>query len=86
MIGVKCENHFCSILAVNVLLGEDKTKIINEHKDKRIDTQYYMKVDKEEQVRKMLQEAKIFVLMFDELVSNLTETEMLDYQEKLKQI
>jgi uncharacterized protein (UPF0332 family) len=36
-IGVKCENHFCSILTVTVLLGEDKTQIINQHKDKRID-------------------------------------------------
>ncbi|MEK6862237.1 MAG: HEPN domain-containing protein, partial [Nanoarchaeota archaeon] len=24
MIGVKCENHSCSILAVNFLLGDDK--------------------------------------------------------------
>ena len=35
-IGIKCENHFCSILATGFLLGEDKTKIINEHKDRII--------------------------------------------------
>ena len=34
---MKCENHSCSILAVGFILGEDKIKVINEHKDKRID-------------------------------------------------
>jgi len=72
-IGIKCENHTCSILAVAVLLGDEKTKTINEHKGKRIDAQYYMKVDQEIKVRIMLQEAKIFVSDFDEIVSNLSE-------------
>ena len=72
-IGVKCENHTCSILAVTLLLGEEKTKTINQHKDKRIDAQYYMKVDQDTKVRLMLQEAKTFISDFDELVSNLTE-------------
>ena len=83
-IGVKCENHFCSILAVDILLGKEKTEIINLHKEKRIDAQYYMKVDKEEQVGSMLQEAKIFVSVFDTLVSNLNEKEMNTYRERLK--
>ncbi len=43
-IGIKCENHSCSILVVGHLLGTENIKIINEHKDKRIDAQYYMKV------------------------------------------
>lgn len=82
-IGVKCENHFCSILATTFLLGEDKTRIINQHKNKRIDAQYYMKVGKEEQVKQMLQEAKMFVSMFDELVSNLNEEEINSYRKQL---
>ena len=80
-IGVKCENHTCSILAVTLLLGEDKTKTINQHKDKRIDAQYYMKVDQDTKVRLMLQEAKTFISNFDELVSNLTENEIKGYRE-----
>lgn len=75
-IGVKCENHACSILAATVLLGEDKTKTINLHKDKRIDAQYYMKVDQEIKIKAMLQEAKMFVSNFDEIVSNLAETDI----------
>lgn len=53
-IGIKCENHSCSILAVGLLLGEDKTKIINEHKNKRIDAQYYIRVDQEEKIKSMI--------------------------------
>lgn len=83
-IGIKCENHSCSILAATLLLGEDKTKIINEHKGKRIDAQYYMKIDKEEKVGKMLQEAKMFVSGFDELVSNMNEKEIPRYRDMLK--
>ena len=83
-IGVKCENHACSILAVSFLLGEDRTKIINQHKDKRVDAQYYMKVDQEIKVGMMLQEAKTFVSNFDETVSNLNEKEISMYRENLK--
>ena len=83
-IGVKCENHFCSILATTSILGEDKTTIINNHKDKRIDAQYYMKVGKEKEVEHMLQEAKIFVSEFNELVLNLGHSEIESYRNILK--
>ncbi len=82
-IGIKCENHTCSILAVAFLLGEDKTKTINLHRDKRIDAQYYMKIDQEAKIKSMLQEAKIFVSNFDELVSKLTENEIKFYRENV---
>ena len=82
-IGIKCENHACSILAVSFLLGEDKTKTINEHKDKRIDAQYYMKVDQEQKIELMLQEAKIFVSYFDELISNVSNKSVTGYRNKL---
>jgi len=82
-IGLKCENHSCSVLVVEVLLGEDKTKIIKEHKDKRIDAQYYMKVDQENKVEAMLTEAQNFISDFDELVSNLSETEIKGYRDRI---
>lgn len=82
-IGIKCENHTCSILAVSFLLGEGKTRIINEHKNKRLDAQYYMKIGKEKEVEQILKDSKIFVSMFDELVSNLTENDINLYRETL---
>lgn len=83
-IGVKCENHLCSIMAASLLLGEHKVQTIELHKSKRIDAQYYMRVDKEEQVRAMLVEAKTFVALFDNIVSNLAEKDILGYREALK--
>lgn len=80
-VGIKCENHACSILAVGFLIGEDKIKIINSHKDKRIDAQYYMKIEQEDKVKLMLREAKIFVSDFDELVSKISEDEIKSYRE-----
>lgn len=82
-IGVKCENHSCSISAVSYLLGKEKTKTINQHKKKRIDAQYYMKVGKENQVEEMLKQAKIFVSEFDNLVSNLKKEDIEKYRKKL---
>jgi uncharacterized protein (UPF0332 family) len=82
-IGIKCENHLCSIMAVGLLLGEDRIKTINQHKDKRIDAQYYMKIDQEDKVMVMLQEAKFFVVDFDEIVSNLSEKDVNEYRNKI---
>lgn len=84
-IGIKCENHACSILAVSLLLGEEKTAVINAHKGKRIDAQYYMKVDQENKVRTMLQEAKIFVSNFDELISNLSGNDVRLHRYKISE-
>lgn len=83
-IGIKCENHFCSIKAAGFILGENKTAIINLHKDKRIDAQYYMKIGKEKEVGEMLKEAKFFVSMFNQLVLNLSQEEIKVYRSKLK--
>ena len=84
-IGIKCENHSCSILAVTILLGKDKTKIINQHKEKRIDAQYYMKVDQENKIILMLKEAQNFISGFDEFVSNLSEKEIKEYRKAISQ-
>ena len=85
-IGVKCENHSCSILAVSFLLGEDKTKIINEHRDKRIGAQYYIKVGQENKVKIMITEAQNFISEFDELVSSLSDKEIKEYRSKISKL
>jgi len=84
-IGIKCENHACSILAVNFLLGNEIIKTINEHKTKRIDAQYYMKIGKEKEIENMIVEAQQFIVYFDELTSNTSEKEIVKYREKLQQ-
>ncbi|MFH1359011.1 MAG: HEPN domain-containing protein [archaeon] len=82
-IGIKCQNHSCSILMVKNLLGEEKTQIIDKHQEKRIDAQYYMKVDQKDKVREMLRKAKEFVSTFDEIISNLYDGEIKGYRDKI---
>ncbi len=82
-IGVKSENHLCSITVSKFLLGEEKIKLIEDHKEKRIDAQYYIKVDQKNKIQIMLNEAKDFVSYFDELISNLTEKEIKNYLGKI---
>jgi len=83
-IGVKCENHFCSITAVRFLLGEDKTRTIENHKGKRIDAQYYMKVADESSIKDILVTAKKFILEFQNIVSELSEKDIEKYRYILK--
>jgi len=80
-IGIKCENHACSILTVSLLLGAEKTNTINQHKNKRIDAQYYMKTDQEPKIKIMLQEAKAFISDFDEITSTLSDADIKQYRE-----
>ncbi|MEK6848807.1 MAG: hypothetical protein AABX65_04210 [Nanoarchaeota archaeon] len=40
-----------------------------------------MKVDQEFKIKAMLQEAKIFVSSYDEIISNLTESQIREYRE-----
>src|SRR3989338_9217841 len=82
-IGIKCENHTCSILTIGFLLGEETIITINRHKEKRIDAQYYMKTDQELNVRAMLKEAKIFVSYFDEVSSSMTRSEIHAHRGKI---
>jgi len=83
-IGIKCENHTCSIAAVTELLCEEKTRTINDHKNKRIDAQYYMRVDKKGEVEQMLREAQMVVAMFDEMISNLSDEKIERYRTIMK--
>jgi uncharacterized protein (UPF0332 family) len=83
-VGLKCENHTCTIIASSFLLGEDRVKIINQHKDKRTDAQYYLKIDQESKVREMIQESKIFVAELDNLISNLSDHEINEFRRKIK--
>lgn len=85
-IGIKCENHACSISVVEFILGGEKVKIIDEHKDRRIDAQYYLKTQDEKTLDEMLRDAKEFVAEFDNLVSNITDKEIESFREKLTDV
>lgn len=73
MVGIKCENHFCSILISQFLLSKEKIKTIEKHREMRIDAQYYLRVSEERKVKDMLNSAKIFVAGLEDVISNLNE-------------
>ena len=57
-IGIRCENHFCSILISEFLLGKEKISKIEMHRKMRIDTRYYLKIFEEKRIREMLRQRK----------------------------
>ena len=85
-IGIKSENHSCFIATATFLLDKEKVDTINQHKEKRIDAQYYMKTGKEKDIQYMLLEAKEFVSSFDELISNLNNNKIKEFRKKLTSI
>ena len=83
-IGVKCENHSCSIETAGFLLGNrGMANAIGNHMKNRVDAQYYLKIIPEDKLVKSLQEAKIFVANYDEIVSNITQKDIEFFRVKL---
>jgi len=85
-IGVKCENHFCSILITKFLLGKEMVESIEKNKDKRIDAQYYLRIVKKDKIKNMLNSAKLFVAEFEDMISKLNEKKITFFREKIKEI
>lgn len=82
-IGVTCENHACSILAATWLLGKGQTSLIQQHKERRIDAQYHMRLGRERDVREMLAEAKVFVAAFSRLVDDIGDDDIAVFRKQL---
>ena len=85
-IGIKCENHSCSILIAKVLLGKEKVRTIEEDKEKRIDAQYYLSVPEKHKIRIMLNSAKIFVSEFEDIVSKINEEKIDFFRNKIRKL
>jgi len=82
-IGIKCENHTCSILIAEFLIG-DCVKVIKNHRSRRIDAQYYMRIEQRPKISHMLQEAIGFIALFDNLISNLSNDDIAHYRKRIK--
>lgn len=84
-IGVKCENHDCSISLVDYFLGEE-VKDIFEFKKNRIDSQYYLKVGRIENLGDLYFKCKNFYLYFKDLIDGIEEKDIVSYRKKIKLI
>ena len=80
-IGIKSENHSCSIAIVEYIIGNVNTII--KQRGKRIDAQYYMRTGKNKEVGIMLKEAKVFVGFYDNLISNLNQKEIEQFRSSI---
>ena len=87
MIGIKCENHDCSIEIARFLL--DKKVDLNDvkrAKDLRIDAQYYLKTKSDVELHEELDKAKIIVNNIINFINKLTDDAINGYREKISDI
>ncbi|MBT3464544.1 HEPN domain-containing protein [archaeon] len=85
-IGIKSENHECSISLCEKLLGKESIKIINEHKKKRIDAQYYLKYVDDDKLQENYKQCKEFILDFKEKINQLNKISIDSYLLKIKDL
>ncbi len=83
-LGIKSENHDCSIEVFGFLFGEDDFMKINKAKKMRIDSQYYMKVADDREVEKLLADAKSFVADQSVILNSLSRDKTKELINKIK--
>ncbi len=84
IVGIKCENHDCSIEIAEFLL--DKKIDVNDIKkarDLRIDAQYYLKTKSDAELHEELNRAKIIVNNIINLTNKLTDDTVKDYRKRI---
>jgi len=81
-IGVKSENHDCSIEVVKFLFGE--TFGADFFKEMRVGSQYYFKFSGKEDLLKNYSQAKLFFLNFKRIIGSLDEKKVNIYRKKIR--
>lgn len=90
-IGVKCENHSCSIAFMKEFLPEKFKKADSDFLKKsmqaRVDIQYYSNRGIDEQFyQKMMKDAPIFLVECKELINSIKQDEINQIRNKLEKI
>ena len=90
-IGVKCENHSCTIEFMNILLKEffskDDVKLLENSMKARIDAQYYAnRRVSEEQFSQMIRCAASFFVKCKETLLKLNHEQIESIRQKIKQL
>jgi len=83
-IGVKSENHDCSIEVSKFLLGKDFIRDIESFKEGRIESQYYLNVGQEKKLLDSYARVKEFYLRFKEKIDSLNAKDVSILRKKLK--
>lgn len=90
-IGIKCEVHACTIEFMKRFLSEYFTKedctFLEKAMKARIDVQYYVdRTVSDEQYRKMLKEAPLFLVRCKGILSKISEREVMDIRKEIKKL
>jgi len=83
-IGVKSENHDCSIALIKFLFGDDFG--ISSLKEDRIKSQYYFKYSSKEILRKNYSQVKLFFVKFKGTIETLKEEDIESYRKKIEEL
>jgi len=81
-VGVKSENHDCSIKLVEFLLN--KKLDLKLFKENRVDSQYYFKFKERKDLLDLYSKIKLFYLEFKKIILSLNEKEIEDCIKKIK--
>jgi len=82
-IGIKSENHDCSINLVKKLMNNEFVGNIDRLKKERIDAQYYLEIGKKEEMLNFYNIAKEFYLKFKNIIVNISDDDILKYRIKI---
>jgi len=82
-IGIKSENHDCSINLVKKLMNNEFVGNIDRLKKERIDAQYYLEIGKKEDMLNFYNIAKEFYLKFKNIIVNISDDDILKYRIKI---
>jgi len=83
-VGIKSENHDCSIELIKFLLNEEFVKDIDIFRASRIDSQYYLILGQKEKLLENYQKVKEFYLNFKEKIDALGKKEITNFRIKIE--
>ena len=84
-IGIKSENHDCSIKLAKKLINKNFINDIILFRENRVDAQYYLKTGQREKMLEFYSKAREFYLEFKEIVENL-DNKIDSYINKIKEL
>lgn len=83
-IGIKSENHDCSIELVKKLIDKKFIDNIEDFKENRVNAQYYLKTGQKDKLLKLYLDVKNFYFDFKEIIENLSEEDVKEYINKTR--
>lgn len=85
-IGLKSENHDCTIKIMRELLGEKLLGNIEDFKKERISSQYHLKTGQKSKILRSYSLVKEFHLSFRKIIFEISEENIKDYRSRIRRM